>query len=106
MVRLLMRLRKMNKIYVYVFIGVALMAFLKWGHAQVFDQGYNAHAKEVSDAKDSAIKEDIADVKTIIMWREKEKVVYRDKIEYIESVEDDTGCADTRLTDMGFGLQQ
>ena len=97
---------KMNKIYAYIFIAMILIGFIKWGHGQVYEQGYNAHAKEVADSKDSAIKEDKADVKTIIKWREKEKVVYVDKIKYIDSVKDETGCADVKYTDMGFRLQQ
>ena len=95
----------MNKLYVYAFLAVVLIAFIKWGHGEVYDQGWNAHKATVSDIKDEAVEEDKADIKTIIKWREKEKVVYRDKIKYIDSVEDTTGCADVKLTDMGFRLQ-
>jgi hypothetical protein len=96
---------KIPKIHIYLIIAVIVIGFIKWGHTQVWEQGYNAHKSEISDIKDDAVKEDKADVKTIIKYRDREKVVYRDKIKYIDSVKDTTGCADTKLTDMGFGLQ-
>ena len=95
----------MNKVYAYIVIALILIGFIKWGHSQVYQQGWDAHKATISDVKDEAAKEDKADVKTIIKWREKEKVVYRDKIEYIDSVKDTTGCADVKLVDMGFKLQ-
>jgi len=95
----------MNKLYIYFVVFILLIGFIKWGHTQVYNQGYNAHKAEVADIKDESVKDDVADVKTIIKWREKEKVVYRDKIKYIDSVKDATGCADIKLTDMGFRVQ-
>ena len=49
------------------------------------------------------IKDEIK-VEEIIKYKEKIKVVYRDKIKTIKQAKDSTGCADTKLTDMGFKL--
>lgn len=95
----------MNKIYVYIVLVLAIIGFIKWGHTQVYNQGYNDHKAEVADAGVEADIEDKKDVKEIIKWRTKEKKIYVDKIKYIDSVKDTTGCADVKLTDMGFGLQ-
>lgn len=95
----------MTRLYKVFILFVILSGILSAGGYFVWKAGYNAHAKETSDIKDAADKEDKSDVKTIIKWREKEKVVYRDKIKYIDSVEDPTNCADVKYTDMGFRLQ-
>ena len=94
----------MNKIYAYIFIAILVIGFIKWGHTQVWKQGYNAHKAEVADVKDDADAKDKKSVKEIIKWREKEKVIYRDKIKKIYIAKDATGCADVKLIDMGFGL--
>ena len=94
----------MNKVYAVVICILALLAYDRWRHSNSFDQGYNAHKAEVADRKDEADSKDKEKVVTVIEWRDKEKVVYRDKIKYIKQVEDPTGCADTKLIDMGFGL--
>ena len=59
-----------------------------------------ANAKRIAEAG----KKDDEKVKTVIEFREKIKVIYRDRIKKIKSVEDPTGCADIKYTDMGFGL--
>jgi hypothetical protein len=43
-------------------------------------------------------------VKTIVEYKEKIKVVYRDKIQEYKKVVDPTGCADVKLIDMGFSV--
>jgi len=94
----------MPKIYVYAFLVVVLIGFIKWYSDRQYDAGYNAHKSEVADSKDEAEAEDQKDVKTIIKWRTKTKVEYRDRIKKIYLAKDPTGCADTKLTDMGFRL--
>jgi len=94
----------MNKLYVYLVVLIIVVGFIKWGHTQVWEQGYNAHKAEVADKKDEAVAKDKVAVKEIIKWREKKKVIYRDKIKKIYIAKDATGCADVKLTDMGFGL--
>lgn len=75
-----------------------------WWHRQAWQQGYDARSAEVAEAVNSESERQRNQVKTIIKWREKEKVVYRDRIKRIRETIDKTGCADTRLVDMGFGL--
>jgi len=94
----------MNKLYVYLVVLIIVVGFIKWGHTQVWEQGYNAHKAEVADKKDESVAKDKVAVKEIIKWREKKKVIYRDKIKKIYIAKDATGCADVKLTDMGFGL--
>lgn len=93
-----------DSIWAKLIIVLAIIGLLKWGHHQVYQQGYNAHKAEVADLKDEADEEGKADVKTVIKWRTETKVEYRDKIKYIKLAQDPTGCADTKLSDMGFRL--
>lgn len=95
----------MPKIYIYAFLIVVVIGFIKWYSDRQYDAGYNAHKAEVTDAKDDAEDKDTSAVKEVIKWRDKEKVIYRDKIKYIKAAKDTTGCADTKLTDMGFSVQ-
>jgi len=95
----------MTKLIIYTVLILALIGFIKWAHYTVDMGGYNRHKSEVADIKDAAVAKDKEDIRTIIKWREKEKVVYRDKIKFIDRVKDTTGCADVKYTDMGFGLQ-
>lgn len=95
----------MNKLIVIIIL-IAVVSGVLWGVYEAGDSnGYNRCQKELKDSEDEAEAKDKESVKTVIKWREKEKVIYRDKIKYIENVQDPTGCADVKLTDMGFGLQ-
>lgn len=95
----------MNKLIVIIIL-ISVVAGIGWAIYEAGDSnGYNRCQKELKDANDEAEAEDKADVKEIIKWRTKEKKVYVDKIKYIDKVQDPTGCADVKLTDMGFGLQ-
>ena len=95
----------MSKLIIYAVLILAIIAFVKWAHYTVDMGGYNRHKSEIADSKDASEEKDKAAVKEVIKWRTKEKKIYVDKIKYIEAVKDTTGCADTKLTDMGFGLQ-
>lgn len=95
----------MTKLIIYAVLILALIGFIKWAHYTVDMGGYNRHKSEVADIKDDAVAKDKIAVKEVIRWREKEKVIYRDKIKKIYIAKDATGCADVKLTDMGFGLQ-
>ena len=88
-----------------VIILISVVAGILWGVFEAgHSSGYTLHKTEIADNKDDADKADQGKVKTVIKWRIKEKVKYRDKIKYIRTAEDPTGCADTLLSDMGFGL--
>lgn len=95
----------MNKLIVIIIL-IVVVSGIGWGIYEAgVNAGYNNCQKELKDSEDKAEAEDKADVKEIIKWRVKEKKIYVDKIKYINAVKDTTGCADTKLTDMGFGLQ-
>lgn len=94
----------MPKIYVYTILVFLIIGFIKWYSDNQYIAGYNAHKAEIADAKDESTEEDQKDVKIVIKWRTKTKVEYRDKIKKIYLAKDPTGCADTKLIDMGFGL--
>ena len=94
----------MSILYVYVFLVIAIIGFIKGYSDNQYDAGYDAHKAEVADAKDESDSEDQKDVKTVIKWRTKEKVVYRDKVKKIYLKPDSTGCRDTKLVDMGISL--
>lgn len=95
----------MSKIIVIIIL-ISVIAGIGWGLYEAGKSaGYNICQKEIKDSNDEAEEEDKESVKEIIKWRTKEKKIYVDKIKYIKLAEDPTGCADTKLTDMGFGLQ-
>ena len=72
----------------------------------MYKSGYNACDAEYKTAAVNAVADDQKKIKTIIEYRDKIKVVYRDKIKQIEETTDPTGCADIKLTDMGFRLSE
>ena len=94
----------MPKIYVYAILIFLIIGFIKWYSDNQYTAGYNAHKADVADAKDGLEALDAGKVKTIIKWRTETKVEYRDRIKKIYLAKDPTGCADTKLIDMGFRL--
>lgn len=94
-----------DKIYVYAILAFLFIGFAKWYSDRQYDAGYNAHKAEMADAKDDADTADAGKVKTVIEYRDKVKVEYRDIIKEVYLAKDSTGCADTKLTDMGFSVQ-
>lgn len=94
----------MNKIYAFIIILIIFVSYDKWRSGQSFEQGYNAHKAEIADSKDEAEAEDQENVKTVIKWRTKTKIEYRDRIKVINNAKDATGCLDTKLIDMGISL--
>lgn len=95
----------MKKIVVIIIL-ISVVAGIIWGVYEAGKtSGYNICQKESKDADEAAELKGKESVKEIIKWRTKEKKIYVDKIKYINAVKDTTGCADTKLTDMGFGLQ-
>ena len=94
----------MSKIYAYTAIAVLVMGFTKWGHDQVWQQGYNSHKAEISDAKDSQDKKEEKQVDTLIDKKADLKRNLKVEEKKIDKAKDKTGCADVKLIDMGFGL--
>ncbi len=92
----------MPRLYIYFAILVIVIGLIKWYSSNQYDAGYNAHKAEVADIKDDADTKGQAKVKTVIEWRTKTKVIYRDKIKNVFLAQDPTGCLDTKLIDMGI----
>jgi len=69
-----------------------------------FQAGKNWNIAKTVKIELKEVKKDEKKVNQVIEYRDKIKVVYRDKIIKIKQAKDSTGCADTKLTDMGFGL--
>lgn len=95
----------LDSIWAKLFIVLAIIGLIKWGHYQVDLGGYNRHKSEISDNKDDADKKDEGKVKVVIEYRTKVKKVYVDKVKKIYVAKDPTGCRNTKLIDMGIGLQ-
>ena len=74
---------------------------------KVHDAGYQAGVDSEKAASARAIAQaqarEVIKVKEIILWKEKIKVVYRDKIKTIRLAADPTGCLDHDLRDVGLG---
>ena len=92
------------KLIVFTVLVFLVLGYHKWSLNNSFDQGYATHKSETADDKDEAEESDKKDVETVIKWRIKEKVIFRDKIKKIYIAKDATGCLDTKLIDMGIGL--
>lgn len=92
----------MNKIVIGSIAVVVIIAVTAWFS---FNAGVNSCIAKQAEDRTEAIETDKEKVKEVIKYKTKIKVVTRDKIKYIKQVQDKTGCADVKLTDMGFGLQ-
>ena len=86
--------------------AIVVMSMLGAAAWFIFEAGVgHERAKQAEIIADAGRKDDLA-VKTVIEYKEKIRVIYRDKIKFIKSAKDSTGCADTKLIDMGFSLRQ
>ena len=94
----------MSKIYAYIIIAILIIGFVKWGHDQVWQQGYNSHKAEIADSKDAQEKKEEKQVDTLIAKKADLKKKFKKKEKKIDKAKDKTGCADVKLIDMGFGL--
>jgi len=94
----------MSKLYVYAFLIIAIIGFIKWYSDNQYDAGYNAHKSEIADSKDAQEKKEKKQVDTLIDKKADLKKKFKDKEKKIDKAEDKTGCADVKLIDMGFGL--
>ena len=92
------------KMYIYLASGLVITALLGAGLYFTFQAGVDSERAEQAANRDKEAKKDEKKVETIIKYKEKIKVVYRDKIKRIKVAQDSTGCADVKLIDMGFGL--
>lgn len=88
------------KIYAYIIILVMLSGAFYF----TYQSGVDSQKVKHSNAIQKAVEEERKKVITVIEYKDKIRLVYRDKIKYITQVKDTTGCADIKLTDMGFGL--
>lgn len=83
---------------------IALVLGVVW---KTYHMGYTAGANEVTaafaQANAAAAEKEKEDVREIIKWKEKQVIVYRDRIKEIKVAADPTGCLDTSLTDLGLG---
>jgi len=90
--------------YLKLVVGVIIIAALMGGAWFSYNSGVNHERAEQAANRDKEAKKDEKKVEAVIKYREKIKVVYRDKIKRIKVAQDLTGCADVKLIDMGFGL--
>lgn len=67
-----------------------------------FIAGWQVKGWKVSDDVVDEIADEQEQVREIIKWKEKEKVVYRDRIQKIKVAQDPTGCLDSKLSDIGL----
>jgi len=92
------------RMYAYLASGLVILALLAGGAWFSYKSGVNHERAEQAANRDKEAKKDEKKVEIVIKYKEKLKVVYRDKIKIIKTASDSTGCADTKLIDMGFGL--
>ena len=89
-----------------IIVGVLLLAMagIAW---QIHDAGYQAGVDSEKAASGLAVAQaqsrEVIKVKEVILWKEKIKVVYRDKIKTIRLAADPTGCLGHDLRAVGLG---
>lgn len=82
-------------------IGAGLLIAIGWFS---YNAGQDSIRAEIARTEQKAKVADAGKVEQVIKYKEKIKVVYRDKVIKIKQAKDITGCADVKLTDMGFRL--
>lgn len=75
---------------------------LVWWSYFMYDKGIDTERARQAVLIEEAKNEERVKVEEVIKYRDKIKVVYRDRIKKIKVAQDPTGCADTTLGDMGF----
>ncbi len=86
----------------------ALLALLGLGISSAWDAAYQSgidaeRSRRATAAAESRTAEQV-EVREIIKWRDKERIIYRDRIQTIHTAADPTGCLDTDLRDAGLGF--
>lgn len=84
--------------------SVIILLLLAVGAYFTFQAGVDAERAEQAANREAAREKDSKKVEKVNKFKEKQKVVIREKIKYIKTAPDPTGCADIPLVDMGFGL--
>lgn len=83
---------------------VVVLSLLAIGAYFIFQAGVDSERAEQAKNKEKTRKKGEVKVEKVIDFKEKQKVIIREKIKYIKQAPDPTGCADIPLVDMGFGL--
>ena len=87
---------------------VALLSLLGFGIFTLWTTAYQSGENAERTRQAAAVGENLAAekvvVKQIIKWRDKERIVYRDRIQQIHTAADTTGCLNTDLRDVGLGF--
>ena len=91
-----------SKIYVYAFILIISIGFIKWYSDRQYDAGYSAHKAEIADIKNEAETQGQKDVKTVIKWRTKIKEVEVETIKNIYLTKGNESCLDATYTSLGL----
>lgn len=88
----------------YIIIGiVAAVLFTGWRYGEMrYTAGADAMTAAFAQAHAAAAEKEKQDVKEVIKWKERTKIVYRDRIKKIKVAEDPTGCLDISLSDIGL----
>ncbi len=84
-------------------VALVLITGTVWKiHDVGYQSGVNDEKVKTAAAVAGSIKEDENDVKEIIKWKERERIVYRDRVKTIRLAADPTGCLDHDLRDVGL----
>ena len=68
-----------------------------------YNAGADSIRAEMIEAVADAESREKVVVKEVIKWKEKERIVYRDKVKTIRMAADPTGCLDSDLRSVGLG---
>lgn len=88
----------------YVILAIAASVLLGcWRYGEMrYTAGADAVTAAYAASLAAEVKKEQADVKEIIKWKERQVIVYRDKIKEIKIAADPSGCIDLPLSDVGL----
>lgn len=93
----------MPKLIAASIVLALLTAGVKASWDAAYQSGADAERTRQSASQAEQRTAEKAEVKEVIRWRNRERVVYRDRIQTIHTTADPTGCLGTDLRDVGLG---
>jgi len=90
------------KIYAYLASGLIILALLAGGAWFSYKSGVNHERAEQAANREKEAKKDEKKVEAVIKYKEKLKTIYKEKIKYVKTANDKTGCLDADLRDIGL----
>jgi len=91
-----------NPYVIFALVAAVLVAGWRYGEMR-YTAGADAVTSAYAQANAAAAEKEKKDVIEVIKWKEKQVIVYRDRIKEIKTATDASGCLDASLSSIGLG---